>query len=206
MSIFSHHLASFTLGPSSNTASTSQSTGICLSASLNPIVSSTSYSVIDSGATRLICSNIKLFTSLRPIVNSTITLPNNTCIFITSVGDVMLSSKLILNDILCVPEFKFNLLSVSGLTSAGDDLGLIVHFLHDFFYIQDTCSKKMLGMSCHHNDLYLLDPNSLTYASIAYVNNISAQTWHNRLGHLSFKRLDSLKDQLFCDVFTLKKV
>ena len=36
--------------------------------------------------------------------------------------------------------------------------------------------------------------------SIVYVNKVSAHVWHNRLGHLSDKRLDVLKNQLNCDI------
>ena len=34
----------------------------------------------------------------------------------------------------------------------------------------------------------------------AYVNKVSVHVWHNRLGHLSDKRLDVLKNQLNCDI------
>lgn len=36
----------------------------------------------------------------------------------------------------------------------------------------------------------------LSQDSNVLINNITSQTWHNRLGHLSFKRLESLKNKL----------
>lgn len=55
-------------------------------------------------------------------------------------------------------------------------------------------------------DLYVLDRYILNSVSIASVNNVSAHVWHNKRGHLSFKRLDNLKHHLQCDVSRLNKV
>ncbi|KAL5565554.1 hypothetical protein UlMin_028718 [Ulmus minor] len=66
----------------------------------------------------------------------------------------------------------------------------------------DLSTKKMIGRVDKVQDLYILNLNSISHA---FVNNVSAHIWHNRLGHISFKRLDSLKDQLKCDVTRLHK-
>ncbi|KAK0588496.1 hypothetical protein LWI29_001655 [Acer saccharum] len=127
---------------------------------------------------------------MRSIHNSTVTSPNHTRIPINFSGDVRLSSMLILKDVLFVPQFKFNLLSVSALTNGSQ---LTVNFLHNCFIIQDLSSKRMIGKGEKFEDLYVLDAATLNSVSTTYVNNVSTHIWHNRLGHLSFKKLDSLK-------------
>ena len=205
MSMLTHHLASFSTGSSSSSASNAVSAGTCFSISLNPIFSSTNYWIVDSGATRHICYKAALFHSLRPISNSTVTLPNQTSISVSYIGNVSLGPNLLLKDVLLVPQFKFNLLSVSALTSSANDHGLMVRFLRDSFYIQELRSQRMIGKGGRRDGLYVLDSTTLVAASTTLINSVSVQTWHNCLGHLSFKRLESLKDQLICDVSTLNK-
>ena len=63
----------------------------------------------------------------------------------------------------------------------------------------------MIGGGDKFEDLYILDTDTLKSASTIFVNNFSAHVWHNRLGHLSFKCLDALKNHLHCDVSPLNK-
>ena len=53
-------------------------------------------------------------------------------------------------------------------------------------------------------ELYILDTGSLQSLSTAFVNHVSTRVWHNRLGYLSFKKLNSLKIQLHCDVSNVR--
>ena len=108
--------------------SSSFTTGICLFASSHIIASSLSNWIVDSGATRHICSNANAFLSLKIIHNSTIHLLNNTCILVHMCGDVKLGAKLILKDVLFLPQFRFNLIPISALTH---DSLLIVNFFSE---------------------------------------------------------------------------
>lgn len=88
-----------------------------------------------------------------------------------------LSSQLDLKDVLFVPQFKFNLLSLSAAT-----LDLKIHF-HFFLYhsvIQDASRKKMI-VKGKRVDLYILESIcvfSLTDYKVtqASVNVVSIQT------------------------------
>ena len=42
-------------------------------------------------------------------------------------------------------------------------------------------------------------------SSTAFVNVVSAHTWHARLGHLSLKRLEALQTRFFYDASSLHK-
>ncbi|KAL5542038.1 hypothetical protein UlMin_009748 [Ulmus minor] len=153
MSMFSTHLTNPTKvnnGP--NSSQSNYLAGMCFSVSLNPIFSSNQLWIIDSGATRHICSQTNAFISLHPICR-----------------------------------------------------GLILQLNLYGHQQSDLSTKRMIGRGDKVQDLYILNVHCLNSISHAFVNNVSAHIWHNRLGHISFKRLDSLKDQLKCDVTRLHK-
>ena len=179
--------------------SSSFTAGICLSINLNSSLLSPSLWLIDSGASRHICSNIYAFVSIKSIHNTIVTLPDHTSIPIHFCGDVRINSALLLKDVLFIPQFKFNLISVSFLTLTSP---LTVHFFPDQFVIQDLPCKKMIGKGNRVEDLYVLDVNNSVSSSV-HVNSVSHSTslqlWHNRLGHLFDKCLDIMKGQLQCN-------
>ena len=99
-----------------DTASASYMTGTCIYVSSNSLLPPSGYWIIDSGASKHMCSNAHAFKTLKPIQRATVTLPNHTSISVTFAGDVHISPQLTLTDVLYVPQFKFNLISVSALT------------------------------------------------------------------------------------------
>ena len=70
---------------------------------MTSIFNSTHLWIVDYGASRHICSNANMFTSLKPVWNSTVSLPNNARILVRLYGDVQLASHLILKNVLFVP-------------------------------------------------------------------------------------------------------
>ena len=185
-------------------------TGTCFSINIHTLSSSTNHWIVDSGATRNICPITSLFSFLKPISRASVTLPNHTSIVVTLAGDVRLSSTLVLKDVLFIPDFRFNLLSVSALLTGRD---LTITFQPDRFEIQDPMSRKTIGKGDKATRLYLLDATALCspYAtaldlvSTASINTVSTSTWHNRLGHPSLKVLGTLKSQLLCDMSYVNK-
>ena len=131
-------------------------------------------------------------------------LPNNEQIAMTLCGDIKLSSKLLLHNVLFVPQFKFNLNSVSALAT---DCKLTIHFFPNYFVIQDLTTKMMIGKGDKHDALYVLDTSTIfdqqfsgsTPILSAQVNKVSAHVWHERHGHLSFQRSEFLQPQLHCN-------
>ena len=64
----------------------------------------------------------------------------------------------------------------------------------------------MISMGNKFQDLYILDSQRLSIPDVTNVNHVSFSVnhvpfyvWHSRLGHLSFKQLDSLSSQLHCN-------
>ena len=195
MSLLSTHLSfGAHITDSTDTPSTSYTSGICSSISPNHSFSSSSHLwLVDSGASCHMCSHSHLFTFLTPTHHSTVTLPNHTSILVHYSGDIIITPDLILKDVLYVPQFHFNLISDSALTKTTH---LIFPFFPDCFTIKETQSQRMIGKGNTLEGLYVLDTTK--FSSTIHVNLVSVQTWHNRLGHLSSKYFDKLRDKLSC--------
>lgn len=73
--------------------------------------------ILDSGATDHIISDSTLFTQTRTSSISTVNLPTGSSASITSTGTVPFNSKITLDNVLCVPSFHLNLISVSKVTN-----------------------------------------------------------------------------------------
>lgn len=203
ISVLSAHLTTAKVEDEGNNAD--HVSGTCLSVSISPIVNSPEHWVLDLGATSLVCFRRACFQTLKAVQNAYITLSNHARIPVHFVGSVKLTPDLVLEDVLFVPQFKINLLSISALTR---NSSMSIRFLIDHCDIQDLYSFKMIGNGKKIGGLYILDAthsemkiqcNSSKPVCISgpiVVNNVNSYTWHNRLDHLSFKRLEYLKDQL----------
>ena len=70
--------------------------------------------ILDTGATDHIAMDISLFRELRkPTSYCCVSLPNDQTAEIIGLGDIELHSGIMLKNALCVPKFKYNLLSIS---------------------------------------------------------------------------------------------
>lgn len=72
--------------------------------------------ILDSRATDHIVCNFTLFDSCFPVLDLFVQLPNQLTLTLTHRGTIQLSPEIILKDVLCVPSFKFNLVSMGKLT------------------------------------------------------------------------------------------
>ncbi|XP_075515865.1 uncharacterized protein LOC142550675 [Primulina tabacum] len=128
--MFDQHLASNDKGNAhTNDSSNVHTSGICLSTYISTDLSSPSSWIVDSGASRHICSDAYLFKSLQPAIGSMVTLPNHTTIDVKFCGDIKLGDSLTLEDVMFIPDFKFNLLSVSSLLASTKSMisSMIIH-------------------------------------------------------------------------------
>ena len=131
MTMLSNHwVSSVPTSDSQDAPSTSYPTGICSFAPMNYGFHSTRLWIVDSRASRHICSHASMFISFKPVWNFTVTLPNNDSIAFRLYGDVRIASHFILKDVLFVPQFKYNLISISSFTATS---GLTVIFFPGHF-------------------------------------------------------------------------
>lgn len=186
--------------------------GICLSTSLHHEFHSMKCWIVDSGASRHVRSNAANFISIRPIQHATVVLPNQTYLPVHYCGDVKLNTHMILKDVLLCPDFHYNLLSVSALTSISN---LTVTFFPHEFIIQDATNWRMIGKGDRSRGLYILNADTSFMPTIdkniqghcsasvrqdsAFVNKVTAHTWHHRLGHISPQVFELLRHQLQCE-------
>lgn len=88
--------------------------------------------IIDSGATDHICTSLSTMHNTRTCPTPIqVHLPNGTCFNVNTIGTVKLQSTLILHNVLYIPSFAYNLISVNlhtPHTNQSHLLRLIVNF------------------------------------------------------------------------------
>ncbi|KAI3723909.1 hypothetical protein L2E82_35671 [Cichorium intybus] len=158
--------------------------------------------VIDSGASDHITYREDWLKDPTNNVDFTsVTIPNGKAVAVKKVGNIGLSEGINLKDVLSVPEFKCNLLSVSKIAR---DLQCFLTFYLEKCFIQDLPSRNLIGTGKERNGLYYLEPfNRKKMAMVVWSKN---EIWHKRLGHASegvLKKIQKLgnigSSSEFCD-------
>ena len=95
--------------------------------SMSSVLSNDSLWILDSGAIdHMVCSPIAL-TQSYPVYGHIVQLPDGSYAFVTHIGSVTFSPSLVLHNVLCVPTFHVNLISVCTLCQT-------LHCLIIFFF------------------------------------------------------------------------
>ncbi|XP_075112628.1 uncharacterized protein LOC107785721 [Nicotiana tabacum] len=119
-------------------------------------------------------------------IQDKVTLPNGVTTKIEHVGSSYLSDVDKLENVLHVPDFKFNLMSVSKLTR---DLRCAVILLPTLCVFQDLYNGRVKAIGKENKGLYILKGRRIKLlAANVDVGGSSAETaylWHERLGHAS---------------------
>jgi hypothetical protein len=162
-----------------------------------PKVASRSW-IIDRWATYHISSSSKLL--LRTDKNCSlpsVLLSSGQKAKIVTKGSLPLNSVYYLHNVLCVPTFKVDLMSVSRLTKG---LNCSVTFFSYWCILQDLATRRMIGLSKQRDGLYYLVAlatktsmiKSTSPKNLPACNTTISSTdlWHNRLGHISPHRLN----------------
>ncbi|XP_019256000.1 PREDICTED: uncharacterized protein LOC109234449 [Nicotiana attenuata] len=160
--------------------------------------------VIDTGATHHVTYSKDILSSVRRIDDqgkNEVQLATGNKGKITHTGEAFVLGNKTVKNVLYVPDFKFNLLSVSKLTR---DLSCSVTFFPDFYMFQDLYSGRVMGIGREHNGLYLLKEN-ITVAAASFFMSKGAEgffmskgaegeLWHLRLGHASLKSMQHIPE------------
>lgn len=152
--------------------------------------------IIDTGATDHVCFNLSIFTELPKYNNivTNISVPTGNAIPVCGIGHARISSNIHLTDVLYVPTFKFNLLSVQKLAK---DSNCTVIFFPNYCVFQDLSTKMEIGRGHERNGLYFFSDTPQSTALTA----ISPSTWHSRFGHPSHSVFKHLISTLGCSDF-----
>jgi hypothetical protein len=109
-----------------------------------PKIASRSW-IIDSEVTNHISSSSKLFFHKNKNCSpSLVLLPSEETTNIVTKGSLPLNSIYYLHDMLCVPTFKVDLMSVSRMTKG---LNCSVMFFPYWCILQDLAMRRMIGLS-----------------------------------------------------------
>jgi len=162
------------------------------------LLSSSSKWVIDSGATDHMAGNPNLFSSFQPHSSSnTVSLEDGSPSRVIGSGTINATPSLSLSSVLHLPQFSFNLISVSKLTRA---LNCCISFFPDYCLFQDLMTNKTIGKGHESGGLYILDTQ--VPKPIACSTALSPFDVHCRLGHPSLPLLKQLYRQ-FSSISTL---
>ncbi|KAL2901568.1 Retrovirus-related Pol polyprotein from transposon RE1 [Bienertia sinuspersici] len=144
--------------------------------------------ILDTGATNHITNNYQLLFDTTPVSHWPVGLPNGQHAMATLIGSVSLSPRLILKNVLYVPELHCNLISVSKLI---DTSNCFVQFTNDLCAIQDLHSRMLIGTGERRDGLYYFHHESaINVVSTTPVTEF--ELWHRRLGHPSDRVLKSV--------------
>ena len=153
---------------------------------------------MDTGASTHMCSEFSLLVNPAILTSPMqVSLPDGSKISVQYSGTVVLSPTLELHNVLYIPKFQFNLLSVPKLAATSN---IIFKFYPNNCILQDLKTEHLVAVVKLVNHLYILDQSSFQINSTATVfptcknaktDDISL-LWHQRLGHASYRTLHHL--------------
>nr|XP_009777462.1 PREDICTED: uncharacterized protein LOC104227031 [Nicotiana sylvestris]XP_016446154.1 PREDICTED: uncharacterized protein LOC107771318 [Nicotiana tabacum] len=166
--------------------------------------------IIDSGATNHMVFNLDFFTDFMEIPKGEgrkVQLSTGETSRITHLGSSSILNGLPIKNVLYVPQFRYNLLSVSQHTR---DIGCFIVFFPAWCLFHDIYNGKVKGIGKLEEGLYVLDLKHKSnlklpigvITSALVINRISGSLWHKRLGHIpldALKRLPAFHNKAFVD-------
>jgi len=165
---------------------------------------------VDAGATKHTTTSLdELFdiVALEQGDQTHVELPNGDTTLISHIGSYNWGNGAVLTNVVVLPDFHYDLLSVSQLTR---QLHCSISFFPEFCVFQDLSTGKVKGIGKETGGLYFLlnkgvgDRSLLNKAMAAKVEVVEAQLmhfktskdetllWHRRLGQPSFSTLRKL--------------
>lgn len=130
--------------------------------------------------------------------SSCVQLPIGSSTLITHIGSCTIYHDAKLTNVLYIPNFCYNLISISKLTK---DLNCFVSFYPRFCLFQDLSSGKIKGIGKEQGALYILHfSKNATSPSLNTVDTSihttattkSSLLWHARLDHASLSKLNKM--------------
>ncbi|KAL8144971.1 hypothetical protein AgCh_003257 [Apium graveolens] len=142
--------------------------------------------IVDSGASNHMTPCLSLLSNTSSFAQShSINLPTGDSVVISHTGSVVVMPGITLKNVLCVPTFKHNLLSVQKLVQ---DNNCEVNFSPTQCIITDKTSKQVVGIAKVSNGLYVLNSNSVASSNSVMLSDPES-LWHHRLGHTPLPKL-----------------
>ncbi|XP_074266497.1 uncharacterized protein LOC141589772 [Silene latifolia] len=139
--------------------------------------------IIDTGASHHMSGCLSHFTNIHSIKPLSVGLPNGDLAIANQSGDIYLSPRLILRNVLYAENLQCNLISVSSLLL---DTSLTIQFSQQLCLIQDRTSRMVIGAGEQNEGLYYLKNVRNDKVHVYTIGNFDTlELWHRRLGHPS---------------------
>lgn len=138
--------------------------------------------ILDIGAIAHVCHSRVKFQCHRRIRLVLVNLPDGSQMTSHMAETVLFSNQLFLHDVLYIPSFTFNLISVSKLANSLD-----CHLIFNgaSCMIQDIHTLRMIGVAESRDGLYYLTAEILQHLpnSIKSFHSTACSIWHLTFGH-----------------------
>lgn len=159
--------------------------------------------IVDSGASDHITGRIHLLSNFSPCsLPRTVEIANGSVLRVVGTGTIMFNPDFSLHNVLYVPQFEYNLMSISKLTASQH---LTAIFKSNGCLFQDQITGRMIGHAKEHSGLYYFSGTSSSLihstAAVSTTTTLSRHQkimlLHRRLGHPNFVYLRQLFPKLF---------
>jgi len=151
--------------------------------------------ILDTRATDHVACSISVYTNYYKIKLVMVKLPNNQRVTAFFAGTVFLTKDIILHNVLYIPEFMINIISMQRLKKS---LKCQFVFTHDVYQIQEKLTLKTIGQAEIKDELYHMYADRKDSLVNSVHNEAIFKTaekldiWHCRMGHASNKVLEHL--------------
>lgn len=153
---------------------------------------------MDSRATHHVCYNELLFSNLHQLPTpSTVNLPNGIVITNEFVGIVSIFLELVLQNVLFIPSFHYNLLSISSLLASYPSFSF--EFTANCCSIQNLSQSQPIGKARRLDKLYVMKSEITSVQFPISCNKVyldDTHIWHCCLGHPSYHKIFEMKQNL----------
>nr|KYP44647.1 hypothetical protein KK1_033858 [Cajanus cajan] len=124
-----------------------------------------------------------MFNSYLPLQNSNFLFPNSTKVKVEGIGSIKLSDEIFLHNVLHIPNFIFNLLSLLTLINEN-----CFRFILDTnnCILQDLKTLRKIHTARHNQGLLLFEfpKSALNFVCNKICNSVTYDTWNQRLVHV----------------------
>nr|KYP65664.1 Retrovirus-related Pol polyprotein from transposon TNT 1-94 [Cajanus cajan] len=149
--------------------------------------------VLDNGASHHMTPTHSILQDLRDLDEPLhIKIPTGDVVLVKKIGTVQLDNHIKLIDVLYIPQFSCNLISIHKLTC---DLNCMVTYFSDNCVIQDQAMKRTIRFGDLCDGVYVLRMANQG-SSLAAQPQDASVLWHARMGHPSNKVLLKMSSSL----------
>ncbi|KAL1197772.1 Retrovirus-related Pol polyprotein from transposon RE1 [Cardamine amara subsp. amara] len=144
--------------------------------------------ILDTEASHHMMSDVSVLIEMEDILSCTINFTDGSQVFTIKCGKLPLSDKMIMENVLLVPNLNCTPLSVLKLLK---QTGCYVVFTDTLCILQDYFTRTLIGAGEERDGVYVYRDVMATRVHKALASEDQA-LWHQRLGHPAFRVLEFL--------------